>query len=143
MKTWIEMVTEFNKANGYEPAPSFTLVPVDTRLLRIRLMMEELGELTCAIHENDTVEIADGITDLLYVVIGTAIDYGMGGILEELFAEVQRSNMSKDFAEQPDGRKGGIKGPRYSPANIVGILTKEIDRRLELIGTREDDDIPF
>ena len=128
-ESWAAMVATFNKANGYRPLvfPSAN-VEISVKILRLRLMMEELGELSCAMHENNLVEIADGLTDLLYVVVGTAVDYGLGPILEELFQEVQRSNMTKTFITTPDGRKGGIKGPGFSPPDIKGVIDGFVER---------------
>lgn len=60
---------------------------------RVRLMLEELGELVQAMGCGDLVQTADGIADLLYVVVGTAITFGMD--LPAVWAEVQRSNMAK------------------------------------------------
>jgi len=120
---WVRMVADFTRANGYTvPNRLINPMPHHTKVLRLRLMMEELGELSCAMHENNVIEIADGLTDLLYVVIGTAVEYGLGPILYELFDEVHASNMSKDYAERPDGRKGGVKGPKYFKPRIALIL---------------------
>lgn len=95
MKTWAQMVEEFNTVNGY-PAPKKPGHPSEAiKVLRLRLMMEELGEVSQAMHENNQVEVADGLCDLLYVVVGTAVEYGLGPILEDLFEEVHRSNMTK------------------------------------------------
>jgi hypothetical protein len=93
--TWATQVAEFNMVNGY-PAPVGIKHPLaEVQVLRLRLMMEELGELSCAMHEKDLIEVADGLIDLLYVVVGTAVEYGLGPILDQLFAEVHRSNMTK------------------------------------------------
>lgn len=133
VKDWAALVEEFNRANGYEPPDVPTaLIPPEVKLLRLRLMMEELGELTCAMHENNLVEIADGIADLIYVVVGTAVDYGFGPALDAIFREVQRSNMSKDFITGADGRKGGIKGASFTPPDIAEILDAFIDAKRQI-----------
>ena len=61
--------------------------------LRIDLIQEELDELKKAIKENDIVEVADALTDILYVTYGAGHSFGID--LDQCFAEVQRSNMSK------------------------------------------------
>lgn len=125
---WAAKVAEFTKANGYEvPKRLVTVMPDHTKVLRLRLMLEELGELACAMHENDVIEVADGITDLLYVVVGTAVEYGLGPVLNEMFDEVHRANMSKDYAAVADGRKGGIKGVNYRPPMFTDIIFRHYD----------------
>lgn len=120
---WADLVEKFNRANGDEPPDQITTdIGPKLKLQRLRLMMEELGELACAMHTDNLVEIADGITDLLYVTVGTAVAYGMTEKLDALFREVQRSNMTKTFGAKPDGSKGGVKGPNWSPPDIKGIL---------------------
>ena len=63
----------------------------NTRELRLELIQEELDELAQAIDERDMVQIADALTDLLYVVYGAGHAFGID--LDECFAEVHRSNM--------------------------------------------------
>lgn len=83
------------------------------------LMQEELGELTTAMDEGRLVEVADGIADLLYVTLYTANAYGL--IVEPIFAEVQRSNMTKKGGPiRSDGKQ--LKGTSYSPPNIEALV---------------------
>ncbi len=63
--------------------------------LRVSLLKEELEELEEAIANNDLVEAADALCDLQYVLSGAILEFGMGNQFAALFAEVQRSNMSK------------------------------------------------
>lgn len=135
MNKWIHDVLDFNIKNGYNPPLVPGKIKPEIKALRLRLMMEELGELACAIHSDDLVEVADGITDLIYVAIGTAIDCGLHEILDDCWEEVQRANMSKDPAPAGDGRKGGIKGPGYTLPDIKKLVTDYIRKC--------DDDIPF
>lgn len=102
-------------------------VSVGVRGLRARLMKEELQELLDAMDANDVVEIADGIADLLYVTIGTAVSYGLGPILDVIFMEVHDSNMTKDGPNNEFGKTQ--KGPNWRPPDIKSI----IDRRLNLV----------
>lgn len=63
--------------------------------LRISLLKEELEELEEAIEAKNLVEVADALCDLQYVLSGAILEFGLGNKFAELFAEVQRSNMSK------------------------------------------------
>jgi hypothetical protein len=126
MKDWAALVTEFNEAQGQRPArfPDARL-PYDILLVRLRLMHEELFEYILAVQENEPVEkVADSICDLLYVVVGTAVAHGMGPILDEMFREVHRSNITKDFRPIGNGEKGGFKGESYSPPLLGPILRR-------------------
>jgi predicted HAD superfamily Cof-like phosphohydrolase len=133
MNNWNEMVQEFHEANKRARRNSVANVPLhppmEVRVLRLRLMMEELGELSVAMEQEELVNVADGLTDLLYVVVGTAVCYGMGGILDEMFREVHRSNMSKDFIDRPGGGKGAIKGFNYTPPDLASIILREQTRQ--------------
>jgi predicted HAD superfamily Cof-like phosphohydrolase len=87
-------------------------------------MTEELQELLDAMHSEDAVAIADGLADLLYVVFGTAVAYGIP--MDEVFVEVHRSNMTKlDPDGQPIVGEGGkrLKGPGYVPPNIQPLIS--------------------
>lgn len=74
-----EAVSEFLTLNGHHVGNvrQPCRLPVSTMLLRQRLMLEELGELSIACHDRDLEKIADGMCDLLYVVIGTCVSYGI------------------------------------------------------------------
>jgi len=63
--------------------------------LRVELIQEELNELQQAIIDKDIVEVADALCDIQYVLAGAVLEFGLGDKFAELFAEVQRSNMSK------------------------------------------------
>ena len=91
--------------------------------LRYDLIKEELDELTVAIKDKDIVEVADALTDLLYVVYGAGHSFGID--LDKCFAEVQRSNMSKlDNDGKPIYNENGkvMKGPNYSKPNLKQFL---------------------
>jgi predicted HAD superfamily Cof-like phosphohydrolase len=96
--------------------------PMAERLSRIRYILEEVGELVQAIHEEDLVEIADALGDLLYVVFGCAIAYGIP--IDTIFNEVHRSNMTK-VKLGPTGKGGKTSG--FEPPNLYSYLeeTKE------------------
>ena len=87
--------------------------------LRYDLIKEELDELSVAINDKDIVEVADALTDLLYVVYGAGHAFGID--LDKCFAEVQRSNMSKLGEDgNPIYNESGkvMKGPNYSKPNL-------------------------
>lgn len=91
--------------------------------LRVDLIDEELNELREATSRQDLVGIADALTDLLYVVYGAGHAYGIN--LDDCFAEVHRSNMSKlDDESQPIYREDGkvLKGPNYTPPDLAEII---------------------
>lgn len=92
----------------------------DVRLMRAWLMVEELGEVLDALFKQDDVELMDGLADLMYVVIGTAIQFDLP--LAEAFDAVHESNMTK---EPLVSMKTGYKDvPTYKPPNLVKILRK-------------------
>jgi len=74
------------------------------------------------------VEVADALGDMLYILCGTIIEHGLQDKIEEVFAEIQRSNMSKLGADgQPIYREDGkvMKGPNYSPPDLATILSNK------------------
>lgn len=94
-------------------------------LLRYNLMKEENEEYLEAAQNNDIVEIADALGDMLYILCGTIIEHGLQHKIEEVFDEIQRSNMSKlDENGQPIYREDGkvLKGPNYFKPNFEAIL---------------------
>ena len=93
----------------------------DTRVLRAHLLIEEVGEFVLALEKGDEHEALDALTDLLYVLIGTAVTFDWP--LSEAFDEVHRSNMTKEKQPtDPSAARVRQKGPNYSPPDIKGIL---------------------
>ena len=91
--------------------------------LRYDLIKEELDELEKAIKTNDLKEVADALTDILYVTYGAGHSFGIN--LDKCFAEVQRSNMSKlDKNGKPIYNEDGkvMKGPNYSKPNLKQFI---------------------
>lgn len=87
-------------------------------------MIEELRELCDAMEAEDLLAVADGLADLLYVVFGTAVAYGIP--IDRVFAEVHASNMSKlgQDGRPIIGEHGKrLKGPHYRPPDIAPLLT--------------------
>ena len=116
-------VRTFMETYGQEvnTKPSFP----DEKIVQLRydLIKEELDELTVAIKDKDIVEVADALTDLLYVVYGAGHSFGID--LDKCFAEVQRSNLSKlDIDGKPIYNENGkvMKGPNYSKPNLKQFL---------------------
>lgn len=93
------------------------------RMLRIRLLKEEMREYMAAESDNNLIEVADALADIVYIAVGTAVAYGIP--FNEVFREVHGSNMSKlDDNGQPIYRQDGkvMKGDNYYEPNIAGIL---------------------
>ena len=95
--------------------------------LRFNLMDEENKEYLEAANNNDLVEVADALGDMLYILCGTILELGMQYKIEEVFEEIQRSNMSKLGADgKPIYREDGkvLKGPNYFKPDIQSVLDK-------------------
>ena len=113
------MVREFHSKFG-QPILGKPEINEDRRDLRLRLIREEYSETFNAMVADDIVEIADGIADLIYVLLGTAIEYGID--MEPVFKEVHRSNMEKIPGNfRPDGKI--LKPEGWQPPRI-GQLAK-------------------
>ena len=92
--------------------------------LRIELIKEELEELTEAMNNNDLLEVADALTDILYVTYGAGHSFGID--LDKCFDEVQNSNMSKlDENNKPIYNDAGkvMKGPKYFKPDLSKFVT--------------------
>ena len=93
--------------------------------LRYNLMKEENEEYLEAVQNNDIVEIADALGDMLYILCGTILEHGLQHKIEAVFDEIQRSNMSKLGEDgKPIYREDGkvMKGPNYFKPNFEEIL---------------------
>ena len=94
--------------------------------LRYNLMKEENDEYLDACEKGDMVEIADALGDMMYILCGTILSHGLQGKIEEIFEEIQRSNMSKlDENGKPIYREDGkiLKSKKYFKPNISNILS--------------------
>lgn len=126
MKNKIDAVYTFHQAFGLgiKEVPTADLGEQKNRL-RYELMREENEEYLAAAQENDLVEVADALGDLLYILCGTIIEHGLQHKIEEVFNEIQKSNMSKLGADsKPIYREDGkvLKGPNYFKPDIKSIL---------------------
>ena len=122
----IDAVTAFHKAFGLgiQNSPTAELSE-DKNMLRYKLMREENEEYLEAANNKDLIEVADALGDMLYILCGTIIEHGMQHKIEEVFDEIQRSNMSKLGEDgKPIYREDGkvLKGPNYFKPNIKAIL---------------------
>jgi predicted HAD superfamily Cof-like phosphohydrolase len=154
MNDYLKKVKIFHETFG-APVLENPQIPSKERCdLRISLLQEELNELSEAIKNKDIVEVADALCDLQYVLSGAILEFGLGEKFDELFDEVQRSNMSKacnsiqesietishykkkDDTESVYKQKGEkwivyrtsddkvLKSINYSPADLKNIIEK-------------------
>jgi predicted HAD superfamily Cof-like phosphohydrolase len=117
-------VTEFHTAFSL-PMQRSPSAEIDDALvsLRVDLLEEEVAEFVTASGKRDLVGIADALADILYVVYGTALTYGID--LGPVISEVHRSNMSKlDSDGKPLIRDDGkvLKSEQYFPPDIASVL---------------------
>jgi predicted HAD superfamily Cof-like phosphohydrolase len=127
MKQQLEKVAQFHRVFKQKDGTEPQLLPENDFLLRHRLMAEENEEYLEACQQDDMVEIADALGDQLYILCGTILKHGMQNIIEDVFNEIQESNMSKlDENGQPLFREDGkiMKSNKYFPPNIARILNK-------------------
>tara|TARA_B110000238_G_scaffold178956_1_gene201868 strand:+ start:346 stop:714 length:369 start_codon:yes stop_codon:yes gene_type:complete len=122
-------MSNFNKVKTFmdtfgqevKTKPSFSTDKINK--LRYDLIKEELEELKVAIENNDLLEVADALTDILYVTYGAGHAFGIN--LDKCFDEVQSSNMSKlDENGKPIYNDDGkvMKGPKYFKPNLLKFL---------------------
>ena len=117
------MVEEFHKKFDILAQTSPTAVSEETKRLRIRLIQEEFDELKESMAEGNLAALAKEMADLLYVVYGTAVSYGID--MDPVFREVHRSNLSKIGGyKREDGK--WVKPPTYSPADIEPLLAMQM-----------------
>jgi len=123
--TNFEKVAEFMKACDQQVVETPQIPDEFTTSLRLHLIHEEVHELVEGIRNQDIVEIADALTDILYVVYGAGHAFGIP--LDKCFDEVQRSNMTKVM---PDGKvlknaEGKVMKPdTYEEPNLEKVLNE-------------------
>ena len=121
--TNFEKVGLFMKTFGQEVKTKPGLSSDKINNLRISLINEELDELKTAIKDNNILEVADALTDILYVTYGAGHSFGVD--LDKCFDEVQKSNMSKlgDDGKPIYNEAGKVmKGPNYFKPNLSKFL---------------------
>ncbi|TLF45670.1 pyrophosphohydrolase domain-containing protein [Maribacter aurantiacus] len=128
MKSKINAVQLFHESFGLGVSQEMRADLGQTKnQLRFNLMDEENKEYLEAATNNDLVEVADALGDMLYILCGTILEHGMQYKIEEVFNEIQRSNMSKLGEDgKPIYREDGkvLKGPNYFKPDIASILDK-------------------
>ncbi len=126
MKKPLDAVSKFHSAFGLgiSESPRASLGEAKNRL-RYELMKEENEEYLEAVNNEDLTEVADALGDMLYVLCGTILEHGLQHKIEEVFDEIQASNMSKlDEDGKPLYREDGkvIKGPNYFKPEIKKLF---------------------
>ena len=119
-KTNFELAGDFMTAFGQEVLTKPTLPSSELAKLRLELIREEFEELTVATNAMDMIEIADALTDILYVVYGAGHAFGID--LDACYAEVHDSNMSKLGEDgKPIYREDGkvLKGPHFRSPDLA------------------------
>jgi len=121
------MVAEFHTKFGFTSNQYPTLINSELGLVRHHHTLKEMDELRSAIEKESLVAIADALGDLLYFIYGTGVAYGID--LEPVFAEIHRSNMTK---ERPHSTvyvdTKAVKGTDYSPPDISSIIVRLTNR---------------
>ena len=121
--TNFEKVRVFMKTYGQEVKDKAGFSDARTNKLRIDLIKEELEELTEAMQDENLLEVADALTDILYVTYGAGHAFGID--LDKCFDEVQNSNMSKLGEDgKPIYNESGkvMKGPNYFKPDLSKYL---------------------
>lgn len=124
MKSLLDDVRAFHVACDVPVLDMPCCPPEDRAILRSKLLGEEYQEVIQAIWAEDIEEIADGLADLIYVAVGTALEYGIP--LDRVWAEVQRSNMAKidpstgKVTKRHDGKV--LKPEGWTPPDIASAL---------------------
>lgn len=116
-------VAHFHNVFGQPIVDKPALPSIERRELRERLLQEEFTEYMQASANDDIVEVADAIADIIYVLLGTALEYGIP--IGRVFAEVHRSNMAKMFSDGTVRRRDDgkiLKPESWTPPDIRGVL---------------------
>ncbi len=98
----------------------------ERRKLRMKLLEEEYHEYRYAERGHDLIKVADALADMVYVIAGTALEYGIP--LDKVFLEIHKSNMSKLVDGKPILREDGkvLKTPGYHRPDVAGILCDKV-----------------
>ena len=118
-----EKVKTFMMTFGQEVKESASFPDENITKLRLKLIKEELEELEQALNDKNLLEVADALTDILYVTYGAGHSFGIN--LDACFEEVQRSNMSKLGEDgKPIYNEYGkvMKGPNFSKPNLKQFI---------------------
>ena len=119
----LKMVHDFHRIYNAHIGKTAEFPDKETRDLRISLMNEEFNEFLLAEEQDDYIGVCDALADMLEIIYGTAVSYGMP--IDKVFAEVHASNWSKlDADGNPIYREDGkvLKGPNYFKPDIARIV---------------------
>ena len=126
MQNQLKSVKIFHEAFGVKISNKPTLeLSKDILKLRHSLMQEENNEYLKAVEEKNLIEVADALGDMWYILCGTILTHGFQNLIEDIFDEIQSSNMSKLGDDgKPIYRNDGkvLKGPNYKKPNIKKII---------------------
>ena len=137
MNQYLESVAQFHETFK-APILDNPQIPSKERCeLRVSLLQEELNELKEAIENKDITEIADALADIQYVLSGAVLEFGLKDKFDELFAEVQRSNMSKACSTMQEAvatlshykQKDGTEG-RYEKVGEKWVVYRNSDDKV-------------
>jgi predicted HAD superfamily Cof-like phosphohydrolase len=115
------MVKEFHQKYGAPVQETPRQISVKDRLRRARLICAEAAEFLEAADKDDFVEMVDALADILVVTYGAAVEMGVD--LEPIFAEVHRSNMSKNGGKDAGGKI--LKGPGFTAPDLRAVLSRQ------------------
>ena len=139
MKKQLQQLWDFQSVYNQRRNTKPTLLEPDEYYLRYRLGKEELVEYLDACNQDNLIEVTDALADQLYILLGTMNAHGMQNVIEDVFDEVHRSNMSKLGSDgKPIYREDGkvLKGPNFSPPNLEKFLSD--NGQLEIPFNEED-----
>lgn len=123
MRKLMEDLREFEFETGGHIGERPQLPPEDVQRLRRKLIEEESLEVFEAMNAEDLVGIADGLVDLIYVAVGTAVAYGID--LAPIWEEVHHSNLQKtNGPSRADGKV--LKPDNWIPPNVAGLIEHQI-----------------
>ena len=120
---WYNDVKDFHKGSGQRIGETPDLPNDEERTLRKKLLSEEYAEYCLGEYNNDLVEIADALADMIYIICGTAVSYGIP--LDKVFEEVHNSNMAKFVDGKVLRREDGkiLKPEGWRPPDIQKFIT--------------------
>ena len=121
-------VRDFHQAFGQRIGDKPELPDENERKLRVKLLREEFREYLDGESFNDLVEVADALADIIYIACGTAVSYGIP--LDDVFAEVHRSNMAKLVDGKVIRREDGKvqKPDGWTAPDVKGVLEKSLEK---------------
>lgn len=113
MNKQLQLVEEFHRKFDSGVGDTPTLIPEDRSMHRYHMMRDEVEEYLEGARNGDLTNIAKELADVLYCAYGAIIEHGLQDVMTDVFEEVHRSNMSKDYHEYKM-----IKGDAYFKADV-------------------------